>query len=44
VQSRFDATTLDADASTRRASAGWLSGLVLSLVLRSVMRLLALFA
>jgi hypothetical protein len=45
VQSRFDAATLDAAAPIApRVSSGWLSGLVLSLTLRSAMRLLAVFA
>jgi hypothetical protein len=44
MQSRFDAATLDADAGTRHASGGWISGLVLSLTLRGAMRLLAIFA
>jgi hypothetical protein len=44
VQSRFDAATLEADAIASSASRGWLSGLLLSLTLRSAMRLVAVFA
>ncbi|MEO8923083.1 MAG: hypothetical protein ABI330_09730 [Caldimonas sp.] len=44
MQSRYDAATLNTAPITSRASSGWLSGLVLSLTLRSAMRLLAILA
>jgi hypothetical protein len=41
--SRYDAATLTAPAQTRQAGSGWLSGLMLSITLRSALRLLAVF-
>jgi hypothetical protein len=41
--SRYDAATLMAPARTRHASSGWLSGLMLSITLRTALRLVAAF-
>jgi hypothetical protein len=44
VHSRFDVATLPADAVGSRARSGRLSGLVLSIALRTALRLIAVFA
>jgi hypothetical protein len=41
--SRYDAATLTAPIETRQLSSGWLSGLMLSVTLRTALRLVAVF-